>query len=89
MMKRIFFDLLLLGAIFYTPWWVATPLAFLGAFLFNPYYEIFAFGAVIDLLYGTPTSALRGTVGVVGSVGLFLIGILAAGVVRSGRMLRR
>ncbi len=88
MVKRIIFNFVLLAAIFYTPWWIATPLAFCGAFLFNPYYEVIALGVVIDLLYGTSASALHGTAGIVGAVGLFFLGTIAASVIRPGYSFR-
>lgn len=82
MTKRIIFDIVLLGAIFYTPWWVVVPFALAGAFIFPSYYEIFGYGLLMDLLYGTPLSALRGTMGTVGAIAIFLIAEQAKKIVR-------
>lgn len=72
MIKRIFFDLLLLGAVFYTPWWVVLPLAFIGAFLFPSYYEIILVGVLFDLLYGISTHPARGVLGIIVALVLFV-----------------
>lgn len=77
MWKRIIFDLVLFGAIFYTPWWVVAPLAFTGAFLFPSYFEIFLCGLLVDLLFGTATSASYGALGVLGALALFFLAKLA------------
>jgi hypothetical protein len=82
MAKRIMFDLLLLGAIIYAPWWVAAPLALVGAFLFLSYFEIFAFGIYVDLLYGTSTALLHGSLGVIGATLFFFVGRFIRGLVR-------
>lgn len=82
MIRRIIFDLVLLGAIFYTPWWVAVPIALLGAFLFTSYYEIFAFGVFIDLLYGASATMLHGYLGIVGATVFYFVGEFARGLVR-------
>lgn len=81
-MKRIIFDLVLLGAIFYTPWWIATPLALIGVFMFASFYEVFVFGLLVDLLFGTHSSVLHGTLGLVGAVALFFLGEFAKSMVR-------
>lgn len=60
MKKRIIFDLILLSAIFYLPWWIVAILAFIGAFVWPMYYEIIAFGVIVDVLYGANSSILSG-----------------------------
>lgn len=82
MIKRIIFDLVFIGAIFYTPWWVVAPVAFAGAFMFPTYYEIFAFGTLFDLLYGTRDSSFYGTVAFVAAIGIFFIARYAKSMVR-------
>lgn len=72
MIKRIFFDFLLFGAVFYTPWWFVALLAFVGAFLFPSYYEIIIAGILVDLLYGTAHSA-RGVFGLIVALVLFVV----------------
>lgn len=51
-MKRIIFNFVLLGTVFYAPWWLALLEAIAGAFYFPRYYEIIAVGVLADLLYG-------------------------------------
>lgn len=64
MKKRIIFDLILFCAIFYLPWWVVAILAFIGAFVWPMYYEIIAFGLLVDVLYGTNSATFGGLAGV-------------------------
>lgn len=82
MRKRIIFDLVLLGAIFYTPWWVVVILAFIGAFIWPTYYEIFIYGLLVDLLYGAHMFFFGGIFGIVGSVVIFSIASYAKKIVR-------
>ncbi len=75
MIKRIIFGLVLIGVIFYAPWWVVFTIALFGAFHFNRYYEVFAFGVLFDFLYG-----------VIGSVffGFGIIGLVAGSIIFFG-----
>lgn len=73
MTKRIFFTLLLLGAIFYTPWWVVAIVAFVGAFLFPFYYEIILAGILFDVLYGISAHPVRGVLGLLVAIVLFVV----------------
>ena len=73
MTKRIFFNLLLLGAVFYTPWWAVAVIAFVGAFLFPSYYEIIMAGVFVDLLYGTQAHMMRGVLGLIVTLALFIV----------------
>lgn len=59
-MKRILFNLVLLGAVFYAPWWLVLLGALFGTFYFSRYYEVILFGLVFDLLYGVPGGVLVG-----------------------------
>lgn len=68
MKKRIIFDLILFGAIFYLPWWIVAVLAFIGAFVWPMYYEIIAFGVIVDVLYGANSSTFAGMTSVLGAV---------------------
>lgn len=68
MKKRIIFDLILFGAIFYLPWWIVAVLAFIGAFVWPMYYEIIAFGVIVDVLYGANSSTLSGLASVLVAV---------------------
>lgn len=70
---RIVFDLILLSAVFYTPWWAVAILAFVGAFLWPPYYEIFICGLLVDLLYGARMFSLGGIFGIVGSMIIYFV----------------
>jgi len=56
--KRIIFDLFLLGTIFYAPWWLPAIIAIFGAFYFHSYYEIMGAGILLDILYATGESSL-------------------------------
>lgn len=68
MKKRIIFDLILFGAIFYLPWWIIAILAFIGAFVWPMYYEIIAFGVIVDVLYGANSSTFAGLASVLAAV---------------------
>ncbi|MBI5798830.1 MAG: hypothetical protein HZB10_02775 [Candidatus Yonathbacteria bacterium] len=80
--KRIIFDLVFLGAIFYTPWWVVVVLGFMGAFLWPQYYEIILFGLLMDLLYGAYALPFWGISGVLVSVLLYCGACYLKGIVR-------
>lgn len=71
MKKRIIFNLVLLGAVFYTPWWVVVILAFIGAYFCPPYYEIIFFGVLVDILYGAGSFPLGGVYGILGAIAIF------------------
>ncbi len=73
MTKRILFNFILLGVIFYTPWWAVAILAFVGAFLFPSYYEIILAGVFFDLLYGISAHPVRGVLGLVVAIVLFAV----------------
>ncbi|MFZ2831895.1 MAG: hypothetical protein WAZ40_01970 [Minisyncoccia bacterium] len=82
MNKRIIFDIVLLGAVLFTPWWCVAILGFMGAFLWPSYYEILVAGILVDLLYGGTTLPLRGILGLVGAVVIFFSATYAKKVVR-------
>lgn len=82
MRNRIIFDIILLGAIFYMPWWVVAPLAFIGVFLWPMYYEIILFGLLADILYGAHSSFFGGIVGILGAISIFLVASYAKKIVR-------
>lgn len=69
--KRIIFDLILFCAIFYTPWWFVAILAFTGAFFLPQYYEIIAFGVLVDILYGAGQLTLGGISGFLAAIIIF------------------
>ena len=56
--KRIALDVLLLLAAFIAPPWFAFGIATIGLFAFESFYEIFAVGFIIDVLYGIRTPYL-------------------------------
>lgn len=82
MRNRIIFDIILLGAVFYTPWWIVAVLAFIGAFICPPYFEIFVFGILIDILYGASAFPLGGVYGILGATAIFYIASYARRAVR-------
>lgn len=82
MKRRVIFDLILLGAVFYTPWWIVVFLAFTFAFLYPSYYEIIIFGILMDILYGASTLSFGGIVGLLGAMVIFFIASFAKKAVR-------
>lgn len=80
--NRIIFDIVLLGAVFYTPWWIVALLAFTFAFLCPSYYEIIIFGILMDILYGAGTLSFGGIVGLLGAMVIFTIASWAKKAVR-------
>lgn len=73
MTKRILFDVLFLGVIFYAPWWVVAVFAFAGVFFFPSYYEVIAGGVLFDLLYGASNYFTRGIIGFLSTLVLFVV----------------
>ena len=59
-MKRIFFTLALVCAVFYLPWWGLLPLIVVGVLMFRFYIEVFFIGLLFDILYGTQGVSLLG-----------------------------
>lgn len=82
MRKRIIFNLVLVAAIFYTPWWVVAPLALFGAFLCAPYYEVVAFGVLVDILYGASSFPFGGVYGLAMAIAIFFAGLYIKKIVR-------
>jgi len=82
MRNRIIFDIILLGAIFYAPWWFVVVLAFVGAFFWPPYFEIFFIGILLDILYGASAFPLGGVYGILGAIAIFFIASYAKKAVR-------
>ncbi len=80
--KRIFFDLILLAAVFYTPWWVVVVLGFIGAFYYPLYYEVIVAGLLIDILYGASSFPLGGVYGILGATVVFFLASYARKAVR-------
>ncbi|HBB44249.1 MAG: hypothetical protein UW27_C0004G0045 [Parcubacteria group bacterium GW2011_GWA1_44_13] len=80
--KRIIFDIILLGAVFYTPWWIVAIISFAGAFFWRPYFEIFIFGILLDLLYGASAFPLGGVYGILGALAIFITASYAKKAVR-------
>ncbi|MFZ2303510.1 MAG: hypothetical protein WAV98_01815 [Minisyncoccia bacterium] len=72
MKKRIIFDIILLSTVFIAPWWFVAILAFVGAFFWSPYYEIFIFGVLLDILYGANAFPLGGVYGILGAIAIFI-----------------
>ncbi len=72
-MKRVLFDLVLLATLFYLPWWCLFTFVAIGVYLFPFYGEAIVFGFLLDLLYGTNILYGFGIIGLVSSLGIFLI----------------
>ncbi len=79
---RIIFDIILFIAVFYIPWWVIAVLALIGAFLWPPYLEIFIFGILLDVLYGSNAFPFGGAYGILGAIAIFGIATFARRVIR-------
>ncbi len=56
MMKRVFFDILLLVLMFLLPWWVVVALSIIGLFVFKNFYEFLLSSIIIYILYSPPES---------------------------------
>lgn len=82
MKKRLFFDFLLLCAIFFAPWWLTAIFVLVCAFLFSPFYEVVAFGVLADFLYGAETFVFFGALNTVCAVAIFLLANYARKAVR-------
>lgn len=82
MKKRIIFDIILLGTIFYAPWWIVAILAFAGVFYYPAYLEIFIFGMLFDILYGSGSYSLSGVYGILGATAIYIIASYARRAVR-------
>ncbi|MCK9344561.1 MAG: hypothetical protein M0P64_00360 [Candidatus Pacebacteria bacterium] len=80
--KRIIFTLVLLGVVFYMPWWAMVVVGLVGAFCFAPYYEVIALGALVDILYGAPTLSFKGALGFLVSIAIFFAGVYMKKIVR-------
>ena len=82
--KRIFFGIVLIGAVFYAPWWMTFLFALGGAFYFSHYYEVIVSGVVFDILYGVTGSPF----GWFGLMGLIVGSVIFFGVERAKHELR-
>lgn len=82
MNKRILFDVILLGSIFYAPWWLIIILALIAAFLWPPYYEVIVFGILVDLMYGAHTLLFNGVSGLLTAIVIFFVASYARKSVR-------
>lgn len=74
MIKRICFDVILIGALFFLPWYVTAGLAVVGLVLFRKFWEIVITGFLIDALYSLPDTKIIGRFGffiIIGAI-LFL-----------------
>lgn len=71
MKKRIIFDIVVLALVFYAPWWLTLATLFVGAYVWTSYYEIILFGILLDVLYGSNSMPLRGTIGTVSALVIY------------------
>ena len=53
-MKRVIFDTVLFIAVFILPWWITIPLAIIGLFVFNDFYEFIIVGIIIFAVFRAP-----------------------------------
>lgn len=82
MRNRIGFDIVVLAAVFYAPWWGVAILAFIGAFAWPLYYEIIGFGLLLDVLYGAHTFSFGGISGILAAGVIYFIAVYAKKIVR-------
>lgn len=74
---RIIFGVVLIGSVFFLPWWGLAAISALGAYIFPRYIEIVIAGVLYDVLYGANGLGIvdfGGVMGLVSSV-MFLIAI--------------
>lgn len=71
-MKRALFDLVLIGAVLYAPWWLTLIFAATGIFYFPSFYEVIVAGLLVDLLYGVVGGVYAGY-GIAGFIAGFII----------------
>lgn len=82
MKKRIIFDIVVLALVFYAPWWIVALAAFTGAYIWPSYYEIMIFGILLDILYGTNSLPLVGTMGTVSALFIYFFALYVRKIVR-------
>lgn len=58
MISRLLFSLLLLGGIFFLPWWALLILGVVGCFCFSNYFEFVFISLIYDLVYLLPVTEL-------------------------------
>lgn len=51
---RIALGMLLFGAVFFLPWWIALIVVVIGSMVWPIYYESIVAGGILDMLYGVP-----------------------------------
>ena len=51
MAHRVVFDIVFFISIFILPWWVTLPIAFLGLFIFNNFYEFIIYNVLLFGMY--------------------------------------
>lgn len=66
--KRFFFDVAFVGALFFAPWWAVLAWGIAGVLIFQNYYEALLVGILFDLLYGGVNTSLSAGFGFMGLV---------------------
>ena len=51
MVNRVVFDMVFFISIFILPWWITLPIAILGLFIFNNFYEFVIYGMITFSIY--------------------------------------
>ncbi len=52
-MIRLLFNILLIIALLYLPWWAGALIAIAGCFLIGSFFEVIIYGILADALFGT------------------------------------
>ncbi len=60
LVKRLVLGVILLGSLFWLPWWITLILGLVGFIVFKNYYEGAAFALLFDLIYGAVGSGFWG-----------------------------
>ena len=56
--KRIIFDVVLFISVFIFPWYISFPLAFVGIFIFDNFYEFIITSSIVYSLFAIPGERL-------------------------------
>lgn len=68
MIVRFFISIMLVGAVFFVPWWSVCLAGLIAAASFRQYYELAILGYLLDMMYMQPPIQFAFTVGAVVSV---------------------
>lgn len=76
MFKRLICDIILLGSLFFLPWYWTASLAIIFMIFFRRYWEAAAAAFLIDIFYSVPTKNIYGHFGLFTAIGIILLIVL-------------